>query len=524
MHSDDLWDDGYDRQAPFARQTPGRGRQKQVREDRYSVASGAIGTVRVSRPQLGVADIFVLLMRELWLIIIVFAAIFTVGVLGALSLPTTYTASASLLMQLGQNYVYEPVTGDAAKGTAATIDQVVMSEVEILNSSELKKRVIAKLGYKTILPDDPQDWTPHTDVARAEVEAKALKVMTGGLGIDTAPASNVVRLSFKHENALSASLILNTLIDTYQGYRQEVFSDVTGPLLQKQKASFDERLAEADTAYQAFLSQNGVGDFVAAKATYSKIYDQVTADIYTTQSQIAEDRAKLNEIKRNLAALSPEMSIERDLDLTVPNRIFALKQQRQELLSHYLPGAQPVKDIDAQIASLQSLMDSGGGLSEQAHKLGTNPIYQDLTTQKLNLEADIASLAGKQQLLQSQADQVTRKMQGLMGIEAQYNNLSAERDSLQTNIRTYTQRIQDNDASRAIAKGDDDSVRVVERASLPDKPKSFKKIVLIVSFLFAAFTALCAGLLRVYTRKGFLNAEMASRTLDLPVLAQAPVK
>ena len=334
----------------------------------------------------------------------------------------------------------------------------------------------------------------------------------------------MVRLSFKHVNAMSASLILNTWIDEYQTYRQQVFTDSVGPALEKQKESFDQQLSVADSAYQNFLLQAGVGDFVTARATYARLYDLVTGDLFTTQSQIAEDSAKLSEINTNLAGLNPEMSVERDLDLSVPTKIFTLKQQRQELLARYLPTAQPIKDIDAQIAAYQDMMTSGQGVGEQSHKMGTNPVYEDLTTQKLNMEAELASLQGKRAQLQTQADQVTQKLQSLLGLEAQYNSLSTERDALQKNISTFTQRIQENDAQQQMIKGSDDAVRVVEKASLPDRPKSFKKIVLIMSFLFAAFTALCAGGLRVVTRRGFVNAGMAGKVLDLPVLATAGVK
>jgi len=482
------------------------------------------GTNRSAVLHLGMKDIASLLMREAFLIAAVFCLIFGLGVAIALSMSSSYTAGASLLMQLGQNYVYNPATGDNARGATATIDQIVQSEVEILNSTELKKRVIAKLGYKIILPDAPGLWEPHTEAQKSAADLAALKIMQSGFSAATAPQNNVVRLSFKHSRAEAASLILNTLIDEYQTYRQEVFTDATGPLLEKQKENFDARLAVADRAYQDFLTANGVGDFTGTKATYSKVYDQVTADLFNAQSQMAEDRAKLAEVTQNLKSLPPEMSIERDLDLSVPTKILALRQQKQELLGRYLPSAQPVKDIEAQIASLQAMMNSGSGLGEQSHKLGTNPVYQELLTQKLNLESDLASLEGKRAQLQAQADAVTGRLQALGGLEAQYNSLSAERDSLQNNIKTFTQRIQENQASKEMSKGTDDSVRVVEKASPPDKPKSFKRVVLILSFLFASFTALCVGLLRVYTRKGFASADMASKALDLPVLAQAGVK
>jgi uncharacterized protein involved in exopolysaccharide biosynthesis len=153
--------------------------------------------------------------------------------------------------------------------------------------------------------------------------------------------------------------------------------------------------------------------------------------------------------------------------------------------------------------------------------MGINPVYQGLVTQKLDAQSDIAAQTGRISQLTAQADQITKKAQTLLGAEAQYNTLAATRDSLQTNIKTYTQRIQENEAQRRMTKGADDAVRVVEKASPPDRPKSLKSIVLILSFVFAAFTALCAGLLRVYTRKGFASAGMASKALDLPILAQA---
>ncbi len=488
-------------------------------------ASGTSKRVRVTeRMQMGIGDILALLLRELWLILIVFAAIFALGAAAAMSVGSNYTASASLLMQLGRDYVYIPQTGDAARGATATIEEVVQSEVEILNSTELKKRVVNKLGFKAIMPDAPQMWTPRNEVARAQAEQAAIKVLQGGFSTITAPQNNVVRLTFKHADATAAALILNTLIDEYQRYRREVFTDSTGPALEKQKADFDQKLIDTDRTYQAFLTRNNVADFQTAKTTYAKMYDTITSDMFAVDAQIAQTRSRLRTVEASLTRLNPEMSVERNLDLSIPNRVTALKQQREELLTRYLPTAQPVRDVDAQIAAHEALLASGKGITDKDHRIGVNPVYQDLMQQKYAAEAEIASLNGRRTQLKSQADAVTTKLQELLGIDAEYNRIMAERDSLQTNVVEYTRRIQENDATRALADQADDSVRVVEKASPPSKPQSLKRPILILSFLFAGFTALCAGLLRVYTRKGFVNADMASRTLDLPVLAQAPVK
>jgi hypothetical protein len=46
----------------------------------------------------------------------------------------------------------------------------------------------------------------------------------------------------------------------------------------------------------------------------------------------------------------------------------------------------------------------------------------------------------------------------------------------------------------------------------------------VLAFLFAAFTAACAGLVRMLLRPGLQTPASASRTLGLPVLATAQYK
>ena len=65
---------------------------------------------------------------------------------------------------------------------------------------------------------------------------------------------------------------------------------------------------------------------------------------------------------------------------------------------------------------------------------------------------------------------------------------------------------------------------LIARAEAPTKGTSLKAPLLAAVFLFAGFTALCVGLLRVFTRRGFVTPASTGRTLDMPVLAVAPVK
>ena len=79
-------------------------------------------------------------------------------------------------------------------------------------------------------------------------------------------------------------------------------------------------------------------------------------------------------------------------------------------------------------------------------------------------------------------------------------------------------------SSRSLAARSNDNIRIVQRAIPPTKGKSLRKPVVVLAFLFAGFTALCAGLLAMFLRPGLPTPQSAARTLDLPVLGAASLK
>src|SRR3990167_3969583 len=62
------------------------------------------------------SDFITLLWRERGLMLGVFLLILVLGLGFALTLKKSYTASSSILIQLGQEYVYEPRAGGAGRG------------------------------------------------------------------------------------------------------------------------------------------------------------------------------------------------------------------------------------------------------------------------------------------------------------------------------------------------------------------------------------------------------------------------
>lgn len=477
-----------------------------------------------ARPRYAPSDFVVLLWRERFLMLAVFAVLFVLGVVAAFSLKTTYAANSSILVRLGQEYVYEPRAGDAGRGAVPDSDAVIQAEVEIIASAELKQRVIERLGLSRIYPELAKDYAAAAPEAKAIIMAKAIRAMETSLKIGTAPDTPVVRLSFEHENPKTAALVLNTLLEEYLVYRRSVLVEVDGTALDAQKRAFEERLRQADAAYEDFLTSNRIADFVAEKAALSQLQAQVEQQKYQTSAQLQDRSGRLSALQTQLAQVSQEIGLFRDENNTAAQKLVELKLQREDLLGRYKADAQPVRDLDAQISRLEAGISAGRTTGGGARRYGVNPVWQTLQTEKIQLEAEVSALRQSLAALEEQIRQLTDRRLKLAELEPRFLALSLDRDVLQANVRDFAVKEEQNRAAREIAAASSDNIRIVQRATPPARGKSLKKPILVLAFLFAGFTALCAGLLRMFLRPGMPTPQSAARTLDLPVLGVAPMK
>ena len=470
-----------------------------------------------SRPRHGWDDLVTLMWRERLLIVVVFAVLFALGALGALMLPKTYTAYSSLLVQMTQEYVYEPRAGDAARGAIPEMTDVVQAEAAILTSAQLHQRVVREMGADVVLGEGARG-------APEEREGAAVIAMGRNLEVATAPDTGVVQLSYKHEDAATAAAILNQVVETYMDYRREVFRDTTTPLLAEQRDAIERQQRDADLAYEQFLAENDLGDFAIEREAVGGSYQTIYTERLSIEAQLRQADGRLAALRAEMASIPAEITLQQDLNLSVHDQLLTARAERETLLSRYQPDAQPVRDIDARIAQLEAFVSSGSGTGVTAQRQGPNPVWQDLEMDRVRTQAERDSLAARHGVLTRQLQDLEDRQGRLVELESQNGALSAEREVLSETYRDFTARQAQSRASADLARGGADSIRVIAAANPPDRPSSLRKPVLILAFLFAAFTALCAGLLRVFLGRRFVTAGSASRTLDLPVLAVAPSK
>lgn len=495
-------------------------------EAAYQTAGGDYAPIRErSRVRFAPVDILTLLWRRIPLMLLVLVLVAGLGVVVALQMKPSFPAHSSLLVRLGQEYVYQPRVGDAARGAVPSNDEVVASELEILQSRAVKEQTVRDIGLARMSPELGRDYAKAGEAKRAELEAAAVRMIDTGLKVQTAPNNNIVKLSFTAKDPELSALVLNTLVDEYLHYRRTVLLGGESGSVQTQLKDFQERLNGADQAYQKFLVDNGVGsgDFEAEKTSLTQQYGQLSTEALTAQAALAEAQGRLSVVATEAAASQPEIGLYRDLDHSAQDELNKLRVQRQELLAKYLPTAQPVVEVDQKIAAQQALVARGpqdGGI----RRLGPNPIYQTLVTEKNQLQAQAASLRQRKEQIDRLMASIAERRARLATLEPRYQELARQRELLATNVRTLAQRAQESQAAEAAGKSGDDNIKVVERAYPSTRGTSLKAPVMAGAFLFGLFAALCAGLFSAFTARGYPTPEAVERTLHLPVLATAPAR
>ncbi len=464
-----------------------------------------------ARPRYGFWDLVGLLLRETLLMVLVFLGVFAIAAAAVFTLKKTYTAQASLFVGIGQEYVYQPRVGEAPPFNLPQPGEVAQSEMTILNSQALAQRVVRTVGVETILGE------PGTEV-------QALRAFDNQFGVGMTPTSGILDLGYEDEDAERAARILNATIDQYLLYRREVFSDPATPLLRGQRQRFEQDLAEADSAYESFLQTNDLGDFTAAKAALAATYQTVFGERLSVEAQLNQARQRVATLEAQQATTPAEVALQQDLNISAQDQILQLRTEREQLLARYQPDSQPVREIETRIAQLQAYVGTGTAVGAREVRLGPNPVWVELETNRINARADRDSLAARLAALDRQLVLIRQRQAELTRLESENATLASSREVLTASIREFQQREARSRAETNLSAEGADSITVLARAAPPTRGKSLKAPLLALAFLFAGFTALCVGLIRVFSRPGLSTASSAERTLGLPVLAVAPVK
>src|SRR5262249_37578014 len=149
-------------------------------------------------------------------LLIVFMAIVVPVTVRAFWLRPVYEATSTFMIKFGREYLYRPEVGEGKAmmqqaNYSLMQEPLINSELEILNSQDLKEKVIASLGLENLFPS--VSTSPGQD--RNPMDA-AVKRFAKQFKAESIKKSTVLRVSFQHNDPSMAAKAVNVLIDLFK--------------------------------------------------------------------------------------------------------------------------------------------------------------------------------------------------------------------------------------------------------------------------------------------------------------------
>lgn len=502
-----------------------------------------VGDYANGMPNIRLGEMFKSLMRQApWVIILL---IIGSGLAYYLTkdLKRTYTGDASIMVQLGEEYVYNPV-GQSSNGGGlmTTIDTITLTEAGLMRNDELIARVINRMtsGNGSMTPAQAElrfaksEYQKINSAKRRgnnrdlqDATMKLRNTVASSYVVAPRAKSSIIDVSYKHVNPDVAVETVNAFVDEYLSFRREVFVEGSSELISERRVATEEQLNSNERAIARFLKKNNVGDFVSEQGGLRKRTEDLKASLNGTRASIAETEAALALVEDQLRKTPATIDLYRDDRAS--QRVSQAELELGQLLAKYLPTSDPVRQKQAELNELRSLQSSYGGKVSGGRRVGPNPTHQALTTRRNTLAATADSLREREFTQQRQLNSADAKIRKLTALTPEYENLLRERSTLEARLTSYNAKEQEAlvDAQQAEARAE--NVKVISRPEFANKGRNMRKWAWLGATLAWGLILFFIAMIRVFLDPRLYAVPAAARAVPQPEplvdlnAAQAPI-
>ncbi|MDH5637750.1 MAG: polysaccharide biosynthesis tyrosine autokinase [Nitrospinota bacterium] len=415
----------------------------------------------------------------------------------------------------------------------------VQSEIEMIRSPELARRVINKLGLgklpeflpaakKTsvvynilnfILPTDWSEaltdsiWGGQSPVYDEQVlGSKVLEKYLKRLNVSGIRESLVIRISFTSADPKLAALVANTMASEYTAMQVEL------KLEEAKKANYwlRDRLVELKNKLEA--SEKAIGEFLrdntlfesGGKTIDSQQMSELNSQLIIAKSQYAQANAKYQHLKRLYERGDTSKMVGAEEVLSSPV-IQKLRMQEADL-------ANKISELSQDYGEKHPVM------------INTKAQYQDIKREineeignilkSLDNNVDVARV--KVNSLQSELARVVAETGAETGAKIRLMALEREANANRTLYEQFLGRFKETNEGRNLEQPES---RIVARGEIPIHPSFPKKPAI---FAGALFFALLLGVMASFfierrnITHGFMNQEQIKSILGVKVLGAVP--
>jgi uncharacterized protein involved in exopolysaccharide biosynthesis len=487
-----------------------------------AAAAGTPTAAFAGRRPFALREMLEILFRDRWRIAGAFMATFAVFVIASFLVPRHFTSDASLLVRLGQEYVYVAEASGAA--TAAmpmsfSREETLSAETEILSSREVIRGAIQRVGLSRLYPR-----LAKGDGDRSVMLEKAVERIGKDFSAELVEDSTVLRLSFRHPDPRLARQGLHALVESYLERRRIVFSDVHVRFLGEQLAQAGQRLAEAEAGLAQFKREHDIVNYEQQLSLLVQQANEVEFRLNDSGQQVEAARARAGRL-RELSKQAPANRVVYSESLGDPQtakQLLDLRLKEQALSARYQDTNPLVRNARKELAAAESFLSQQKRDPPKNVRTARNQVLEQAELDLMRAASEESALAGGRDAMQVRLQQIQQRAEALSDQQAHFNVLALRQKLMEESYGNYARRLEGARVDEARGQRDRTNVNVLQDASQPRKSTSVRKPLLLVGLFFSVGMALVVAFLSEALRTCFQLPGQLERQLGIPVLASLP--
>jgi polysaccharide biosynthesis transport protein len=445
--------------------------------------------------------------------LLVFLAALAVVIL----LPSRYTATSSVIVDSRKVTVI--ADQQDVLGRVGTETGSIESEVEILQSSNLARKVIAKLkldqdeefapkpGFMNLamtalgVPPDPKVTQERLSQTLEEF-AKILDVKRSGL-------TYVIDIRVTTKSPEKSALIANSLAEAYVADQLNAKIDATrraNQWLTDKAEELRKRVSDAERAVEVYKGENGLLD-PGGESLPDRQVAQLSEQVGIARARVSELQAKLRRLTdaaqsgSSNAAAFPEVQ-QSPLIQNLRSQMGEVSRREADILARY-------GERHPRVINIRSELD---GLRRQINA----EIGRFVTASRNEYEVARARLQSLETSLNQLKDQSAQTNQASVRLK----ELTRDADAVRTLFQSYLARASQTNEQQSLQNPDS---RIVSAALAPKNASQPRRGLILGISLLAGLGLGCGlALLAESLNRGFRAPEEVERHLGLPHFASLP--
>jgi len=492
-----------------------------------------VNTSETTKPSL--RDLFyIVFKRKIQILVFFFATVFVVTLITFMSKPT-YEASSQILVKVGRENVYVPTTGNVNPVVRVDREEQLNSEIEILKGRSLAEEVVKSIG-PTVIYENLRVKESGTRGAASNANPQEMLVdkatlnLQKELEVEGIKKSNVIEVSFKHQNPKMAATVVNDMVKFFLDRHLEVHKNPHSyKFFKEQSQAYKDKLRKTEGRLQALKAEYDVSSLEEERRLYLTQETDLKNDLNRTIVQEAETKNRVIQVRRQLDITPKTISQGREVDHnpylinTFEARLVELELKERKLSGKYPDQNRLVRNVREEIRIVRNKLKEQESKRYGKTIFGPNKIYQQLQEALFRNEADLTAFSAKKATQSAQLAEFRTKIEKLNQVEMELNQIQNQLDVDQQNYRLYLTKFEESRISNAMDAEKIANVSVLEPAIPPLKPVSPKvRLNLALGVFLGMFGGFFLAFFMEYLDDSLDRPEDVEQSLNLPVLVSIP--